>query len=320
MSYGTLLALAGVFIAVAALILGAYRFVLRRRLAMGDAARSRLLSADAAPSQAALVRAEEVASDLPLLNRLMADNEWTPKLALTLRQAGLTMTPGTFVLIVAVAAALGLIIGHLLGPLGLVAGGACGVGLPIVWLRMKRKHRIGKFDEQLPGAIDMLVSALKTGYSFHAATKFLGLELPPLLGPEFARVYEEQRLGIDPATALLGMQERIGSVEIKMFVTAVLIQRKTGGNLSEVLTNTADLTRERLTIRGQLETLTAEGKWSGRILALLPVFVFFVLSYIAPQFMGILTETSIGRTLLAGSAVSVIIGYIVMMKIANVDY
>jgi tight adherence protein B len=100
----------------------------------------------------------------------------------------------------------------------------------------------------------------------------------------------------------------------------VLIQRKTGGNLSEVLTNAADLTRERITIRGQLETLTAEAKWSGRILALLPVFVFFVLSYLAPDFMRILTETQIGRMLLLASAVSVTIGYFVMMKVAIVDY
>jgi tight adherence protein B len=144
--------------------------------------------------------------------------------------------------------------------------------------------------------------------------------LGPPLGPEFARIYEEQRLGIDPGTALLGMQERIGSVDIKMFVTALLIQRKTGGNLSEVLTNTADVMRERLTIRGQLETLTAEAKWSGRLLALLPVLVFFGLSWVAPQFMGTLKETSVGRMMLAVAAGGVITGYFVMMKIAKVDF
>lgn len=316
----TVLVLGGVFVAVVGLVTGAYRFVMRRGLAIKEAARSRLSSAAAGPSQAVLVREEEVASDLPLLNRFLSGTDLTPRLAAALRQAGKTMTPGTFLLIVAVSGVVGLFIGRFMGLLGALAGGALGVALPIIWLGWERKKRVSKFEEQLPGAIDMLVGALKTGYSFNVATNFLGQELPPPLGPEFARIYDEQRLGIDPATALLGMQERIDSAEIKMFVTAILIQRRTGGNLSEVLTNTADLTRERLAIRGQVETLTAEGKWSGRILALLPVFVFFVLSYLAPDFMKILTETSIGRELLVGSAISVTIGYFVMMKIAKVDF
>jgi tight adherence protein B len=185
---------------------------------------------------------------------------------------------------------------------------------------MERRQRIGKFDEQLPGAIDMLVSALKTGYSFHVATDFLGQELSPPLGPEFARVHDEQRLGIDPSTALVAMQERIGSSEIKMFVTAILIQRRTGGNLSDVLTNTADLTRERLTLKGQLDTLTAEGRWSGRLLAGLPVMVYFALSWIAPDFMRILKETNLGQLMLTIAAISVVIGYFVMMQIAKVDF
>jgi tight adherence protein B len=214
----------------------------------------------------------------------------------------------------------GALLGSFLGPLAMVGGGVLGVVLSRGWLHWRQHRQISKFDNQLPGAIDMLVSALKTGYSFHVATNFLGQELSPPLGPEFARIYEEQRLGIDPATALLGMQDRIGSVEIKMFVTALLIQRKTGGNLSEVLTNTADVMRERLTIRGQLETLTAEAKWSGRLLALLPVLVFFGLSWVAPDFMKTLTQTSIGHVMLSIAGTGVVIGYFVMMKIAKVDF
>ena len=182
------------------------------------------------------------------------------------------MTPGVFMLVIAVSALAGALPRQLRWACSAPsAAGQWASSLPRGWLHWAQHRRIAKFDEQLPGAIDMLVSALKTGYSFHVATNFLGQELAQPLGPEFARIYEEQRLGIDPSTALLGMQDRIGSVDIKMFVTALLIQRKTGGNLSEVLTNTADVMRERLTIRGQLETLTAEAKWSGRLLALLPV-------------------------------------------------
>ena len=109
-------------------------------------------------------------------------------------------------------------------------------------------------------------------------------------------------------------------MDMKMFVTALLIQRKSGGNLSEVLTNTADVMRERANIRGQLETLTAEGKWSGRILAVLPVVVYFGLSWIAPEFMRPLRETDLGREMLAIAGICVISGYVFMMKIAKVDY
>ena len=312
--------LALVFVAVFALVVGGHRFIIRRRLAMEDAARSRLSPTTGGPSQAVLVRGEEQMSSLPMLNRILIGKDLTPKLASSLRQAGLTMTPGTFLLVIAVSAGVGALLGSFLGPLGTVGGGVLGVVLSRGWLRWRQHRQISKFDNQLPGAIDMLVSALKTGYSFHVATNFLGQELSPPLGPEFARIYEEQRLGIDPATALLGMQDRIGSVEIKMFVTALLIQRKTGGNLGEVLTNTADVMRERLTIRGQLETLTAEAKWSGRLLALLPVLVFFGLSWVAPDFMKTLTQTSIGHVMLSIAGTGVVIGYFVMMKIAKVDF
>ena len=312
--------LALVFVAVFALVVGGHRFIIRRRLAMEDAARSRLSPTTGGPSQAVLVRGEEQMSSLPMLNRILIGKDLTPKLASSLRQAGLTMTPGTFLLVIAVSAGVGALLGSFLGPLGTVGGGVLGVVLSRGWLRWRQHRQISKFDNQLPGAIDMLVSARKTGYSFHVATNFLGQELSPPLGPEFARIYEEQRLGIDPATALLGMQDRIGSVEIKMFVTALLIQRKTGGNLGEVLTNTADVMRERLTIRGQLETLTAEAKWSGRLLALLPVLVFFGLSWVAPDFMKTLTQTSIGHLMLSIAGTGVVIGYFVMMKIAKVDF
>ncbi len=312
--------LALVFFAVFALVIGGHRFIMRRRLAMQEAARSRLSPTTGGPSQAVLVREEEPLSALPVLNKILAGQDITPKLASSLRQAGLTMTPGAFLLVIAVCAGVGALAGSFLGILGTIGGGVLGVVISRGWLHWMQQRQISKFDNQLPGAIDMLVSALKTGYSFHVATNFLGQELSPPLGPEFARIYEEQRLGIDPSTALLGMQDRIGSVEIKMFVTALLIQRKTGGNLGEVLTNTADVMRERLTIRGQLETLTAEAKWSGRLLALLPVLVFFGLSWIAPDFMKTLTQTSIGHLMLTGAATGCVIGYMVMMKIARVDF
>jgi len=317
---GGILFLGAIFAIVLVLILGTYRFLNRRRLSVENSARVRLTADEAGPSTAVIVKDEERASDLPFLNRFLAGHNLTPKLAAGLRRAGVTLTPGAFLLVVGVCAAVGGLLGNRLGMFGTAVGVIVGAVLPRVWLSWRRGRRVAQFDEQLPGAIDMLVSALRTGYSFHVATNFLGQELAAPLGPEFARIYEEQRLGIDPGTALVNMQERVGSAEIKMFVTALLIQRKTGGNLSEVLSNTADVMRERIDVRGQLDTLTAEAKWSGRLLALLPVIVFFGLLFIAPQFMHTLLDTSIGHLMMAGAASSVILGYFVMMRIARVDF
>jgi tight adherence protein B len=165
----------------------------------------------------------------------------------------------------------------------------------------------------------MLVSAMKAGYSFQAASQFIGDEMPPPAGPEFARFHDEQRLGIEVRTALLNMQGRLDSQDLKMFVTAVLIQRETGGNLGEVLQNLADIIRGRLAMRGHIETLVAEPKMSARFLALLPVVVTLILAVVSPGFMTPMITSAGGRLALIIAAVGVVVGYGIMMKIADVD-
>ena len=160
---------------------------------------------------------------------------------------------------------------------------------------------------------------MRAGFSFQAALKFVGDEVPAPLGDEFTRVYDEQRLGADMRTALLAMQERVGTLDAKMFVTSLLIQRETGGNLSEVLGGLATLIRDRVALRGQVDTLTAEPKFSGRVLSLLPVVGFFALFYLNPGMMQPMMNTSTGRMLLMYAAASIIVGYFVLMKIADID-
>jgi tight adherence protein B len=149
--------------------------------------------------------------------------------------------------------------------------------------------------------------------------RFIGEEVREPLGPEFARFYEEQRLGMEVRTALLALQARVDLLDLKMFVTAVLIQRDTGGNLSEVLENISTLMRERAALKGEIETLTAESKMSARILSLLPLAVFIIINLISPQFMRPMLGSPFGLMAFALAAVMVIIGYSVMMKIADID-
>jgi tight adherence protein B len=165
----------------------------------------------------------------------------------------------------------------------------------------------------------MLVSAMKAGYSFQAAMKFIGEEVEEPLGPEFLRFYEEQRLGVEVRTALLALQHRVQDLDLRMFVTAVLIQRETGGMLGEVLERISSLMRERATLKGEIETLTAEAKLSARILSVLPFFVFGFAYMMNPGFIQPMIDSMIGKWILVGCLVSVGMGYLVMKRIANVD-
>jgi tight adherence protein B len=314
-----ILLLAAVFIAALALFAGGYVLVNRRSLAAAGVAKSRLTAGQAFDKTWNLLRDERVSS-LPFLDRLLSGKAWIETLRLKLDRAGSTMRPGTFVMLTVLFGATGTFIGGRTND-GLLAllFTAVGWAAPFYWLRRRRRKRLGAFEAQLPDAIDMLVSAMKSGYSFQAATQFIGEEIRDPLGPEFARFYDEQRLGIDVRAALLNMQERVDSLDLKMFVTAVLIQRETGGSLAEVLQNLSDLVRQRIAMRGNIETLVAEPKMSARFLAVMPVLVFLALGAVNPRFMGPLIHTSTGRLSLSVAAISIVFGYVVMMKIADVD-
>jgi len=241
-------------------------------------------------------------------------------LGVQLTRAGSGMKPVTFMMVILFSGILGTLFGGKVGGIGGAFFMVAGWMGPFMWLRWRQKKRIRDFEQQLPDAIDMLVSAMKAGYSFQAATQFIGEELIEPLGPEFGRFYDEQRLGIDVRSALIAMQNRVESLDLKMFVTAVLIQRETGGNLGEVLSSLADIIRQRIAMRGQIQTLVAEPKLSARFLAILPIVVFVILSVINPSFFDpMLAEGSAGRMVLTTSAISVVIGYMIMMRIADVD-
>jgi tight adherence protein B len=314
-----ILTLTAIFFATMAFVVGGYVLVNRRTLEAAEVARSRLRTAEGPEKTWRLLKEEKI-SDVPFLNRLLSGRSWVDGLAVQLTRAGSNIKPVTFLMIILVSGVLGTMLGGRVSGIAGIYFMAAGWMGPFLWLRRQQEKRIGDFEQQLPDAIDMLVSAMKAGYSFQAATQFIGEEMIDPLGPEFARFYDEQRLGVDVRSALVGMQTRLESLDLKMFVTAVLIQRETGGNLGEVLSNLADLIRQRIAMRGQIQTLIAEPKLSARFLAVLPVIVFVVLSAFNPHFFDPMTaEGSIGRAVLTVSAISVVVGYMIMMRIADVD-
>ncbi len=315
-----ILTLTAIFFATMAFVVGGYVLINRRTLEAAEVARSRLRAAEGGATATWRLLKEEKISDVPFLNRLLSGRSWVDAISVQLMRAGSELKPVTFLMIILISGLIGIIIGGRASGLGAAFFMVAGWLAPFLWLRRKQKKRLTEFEQQLPDAIDMLVSAMKAGYSFQAATQFIGEEMIPPLGPEFARFYDEQRLGVDVRTALVGMQGRLDSLDLKMFVTAVLIQRETGGNLGEVLSNLADLIRQRIAMRGQIQTLVAEPKLSARFLAVLPVIVFMVLTLMNPHFFDAMTaEGGIGRLVLTTSAIMVVIGYMIMMKIADVD-
>lgn len=316
-----LLTLALVFLGTIGLLVGTWTFLNRKSLTASDAALERLREIEEAQDAARNILRDESVSTLPALDRMLGGRELTTQLSLKLQGAGVDMTPGSFVLGMGISAFLMMVIGRWI--LGSVLGAAIGTGiglfLPFFWLGRKEQKRLDTFQEQLPEALDMLVSAMKAGYSFQAAMKFIGEEVPEPLGPEFARFYEEQRLGMEVRTALLALQDRVNSLDLRMFVTAILIQRESGGNLSEVLGKISSLMRERSAIKGEIATLTAESKLSARILGALPFVVFGMVSLLNPGFMRPMLATSYGPWVFFGAGLSVAMGYWMMMQIADIE-
>ena len=314
-----LLVLLVVFVATAALLVATYLFINRRRLDAANDALSQLAVTEEERRAISILKGAQ-AGGAGLLGRLLTGRSYTESLSDELRRAGLAMSPAAFVQTCLATIVGGALIGALAGsPTFVAALGLLGGVLPFVWMKRRQRKRLEAFQAQLPDAIDMLVSAMKAGYSFQAAMNFIGEETPAPLGPEFSRFYDEQRLGIDVRTALIALQSRVDSMDLKMFVTAVLVQRESGGNLGEVLANISDIMRERFALEGELETLTAESRLSARILAALPLLVFAGMFALNPAFMRPMLQQTAGQIMLVLAGVSVAIGYLVMVRIAEID-
>jgi tight adherence protein B len=308
-----------VFFGTALLVLGTYAVINRRRLAAAEVLRKRM--GDNSPVAAAKMNIlrDSRRSSLVAIDTLLDSLRISEALEYELQRAGTSWTVGEFVIGSGVAASILMLLGQQMGLLTAAIGAVVGLVLPFFVLKKMQARRRRKFEEQLPDAIDMIVNAMRAGFSFQAAMKFVGEEIPEPLGPEFTRVYDEQRLGSDARVALLAMQERIDTLDAKMFVTSLLIQRETGGNLSEVLSGLATLVRDRGALRGQVDTLTAEPKFAGRVLALMPVAGFFALLYLNRGMMMPMLTTTTGRFILLYAAGSIIFGYLVLMKIADIE-
>lgn len=190
--------------------------------------------------------------------------------------------------------------------------------LPLQYLLYLRHKRLQRFEQQLPEALDLIGRALRAGHAFSGALQMAGDELPDPIGEEFRQTFDEINFGVPNATALENLASRVPSTDLGFFVIAVLIQRETGGNLSEVLENISSIIRERLKLFGKVRALSAEGKFSAITLSVLPIITAFLLYLINPEFMSLLWTEPVGKYLIGGCIVFIIIGSLWMRKIIRI--
>jgi tight adherence protein B len=190
--------------------------------------------------------------------------------------------------------------------------------LPLLWLLWRRKKRFKKFGAQLPDALELMSRALRAGHSLGAGFQLVGSEVSEPLGREFARVFEEQNLGIPLDDALQNMCDRIPNLDLKFFATAIVLQRQTGGDLAEILDKIGHLIRERFKIWGQIQALTGEGRLSGVVLLGLPPFLFLAAYRLNPDYVMVLFTDPLGKKMMLVAVVMQIIGALVIRKIVNI--
>lgn len=267
------------------------------------------------------VLSQQPVSAMPAMDRLMGGTNAGSSLSKLIEQSGVQTSAGTIAAIgLGLATCLGLLT-YMFVPLWFAAVGAGAVGLlmPIIWLRYKRGVRMKRFEEQFPEALDLLSRAIRAGHAFQTAMGMVAEELPAPVGVEFRKSFEQQNFGLPLNDVLKELSERVPHMDVRFFVTAVAIQRETGGNLAEILDNLAHVVRERFKILRQVRVHTAHGRFTGYVLLALPAALAVALSFISPDHMYTLFTHRMGQAMVLGAIVMQTIGFIWIRQIIKIE-
>ena len=301
------------------LVVGGYLWFNRRRLASSRLTQQRLSGFGAAQTETSAPILRQIEESDSILDRMLEGRSFAAAVEEETRRGGVSWTAGQFASYVLAGVCVGSISALWLPFWIALLFGVVGASAPFFILARKRHQRERMIERQLPDAVEMLVNSMKAGFSLQAGMNFVGTELPAPAGPEFARFYDEQRLGVDVKQALQGLQERLGTLDARMLVLAIFIQRETGGNLAEILNNISRVIRERINFRDQVGVLTAEAKLSAIILTLLPILLFGVIQFSNPEYVAELTNSAVGRLLLWYGAVSLVIGLVLLQRMSRIE-
>lgn len=273
-----------------------------------------------AESTAALLKTLN-AGPLPGLDRAFGQTARGNALASWIEQSGAKVSLSAVLLMGVFSGVLVALVAAMFtrAPMSMLVGFVLGFGLPFMVLRMKRARRLRNFEEQFPEALDLIGRALKAGHAFATGLKMVADEMPEPVGPEFRKTFDEQNFGLPLKDALENLTVRIPLLDVRFFATAVLIQRETGGNLSEILENLAHVVRERFKILRQVRVYTAHGRLTGYVLLALPAFLSIALMFINPDHMNLLFRERMGQMMLMAAIVMQTFGFLWIKKIVKIE-
>jgi tight adherence protein B len=267
-----------------------------------------------------LVR-DEMMSEMPWLHRLMIRYSWATKLQDFVTQAGMSIKPAKLLLLCATVGMASLFIAdrflprfYYVLPIAIAAS-----LLPIAFVALKRRRRFRKFEETFPEALDLLGRAVRAGHAFTTGLEMISKECSEPLAGEFRTAFEEQNFGLPLRDALLNLTERMPLMDVRFFVTALLIQKETGGNLAEILDGLARVIRDRFRIYREVQVRTAQGRLTAGILIALPIAMLLIMSGLNPHYVGVLFTDPKGPVILAVGAGLQVIGSIILWKIIHFE-
>jgi len=275
---------------------------------------------DESPEAKTLVKISE-AGPLPALERMISGTERGGAFRRWIEQSGMKVSVSGLLLVGTLLGAGGAVALTMAtrSPYGIPVGAVMGFAIPFMFLKFKRTRRLRAFEEEFPEALDLIARALKAGHAFATGLKMAADELSEPVGPEFRKTFDEQNFGLPLKDALENLTLRIPILDVRFFATAVLIQRETGGNLSEILENLAHVVRERFKILRQVRVYTAHGRLTGYVLLALPAVLGIALSFINPDHMNMLFREHIGQILLMVAMGMQLAGYIWIKQVVKIE-
>ena len=313
-----------VFVMVLAIVFGVYGlFIVRPEVESERAVRARLKRRRVQIVSESVVKPRERLSVVGFVDTALNRSAGvSSSLSALVARSGLKITPGALLLacVFAATVTMAVVAQFRLPLLAVLVGGAGASVLPILYVRWAAKKRIAQFEEKFPEAVDLIARALRAGHALPTALQMVAEEIADPIGGEFRKLFDQQNFGMSLPQALLAFADRVPLLDARFFVTAVMTQREMGGNLSEVLDRLSSVIRDRFKVKRHVRAVSAHGRITGVVLAILPPAVATVLFIISPAHMRLLTDDPMGVQMVITAIVLQIIGVFIIRRIVDVEY
>jgi tight adherence protein B len=255
--------------------------------------------------------------------RAVSRLDWAQRVEVSLQQSGLNWSVERLLILTLAGAAVGLVLGWRFNVLAfsllsVVAMAAACASVPYIFVRYKRRRRFAEFEEQFPEALDFLARSMRAGHAFSISLEMIGDESPDPLGLEFRTMFNEQNLGAPMEVALANLERRLPLVDVRFFISSIMLQKQTGGNLSEILTRLAHVIRERFRLKGQVKAASAHGRLTATILTMMPVGLMVGLMFVAPGYLQGMAKEPDGKWLIVAAILSQLVGYYFIRRIIRI--